>query len=77
MLPGSALAHRQNALTGTLFCFSAAVLDYVFLGELLTGIQLAGAALVLAGVTLVTLKSKVTPSQARVTSTQGNLVKDQ
>ena len=52
---------NRAAMVGSIGPVSTIMLGYVFLGELLTEIQLAGAALVLAGVTLVTLKSKVTP----------------
>jgi drug/metabolite transporter (DMT)-like permease len=53
---------NQAAMVGSIGPVSTILLGYVFLGEVLTGMQLAGAVLVLAGVTLVTLKSKVTPS---------------
>ena len=52
---------NQAAMVGSVGPVSTILLGYVFLGEVLTAIQLAGAALVLAGVTLVTLKAKVAP----------------
>ena len=54
------IGSHQSATVGSMGPVSTILLGHVFLGELLTGLQLAGAALVLAGVTLVTLKSKVT-----------------
>jgi len=53
---------NQAATVGSIGPVSTILLGHVFLGELLSGIQLAGAALVLAGVTWVTLKAKVTAS---------------
>jgi len=53
---------NQAAMVGSIGPVSTILLGYVFLGEVLTAIQLGGAALVLAGVTLVTLKAKRIPA---------------
>lgn len=64
MLAVARIGAGNAALTGMVGPVSTIVLGYVFLGEAITGWQLAGTALVLAGVFVLSKKKSVAPPTA-------------